>query len=151
MATATKNRKGGKAIPKVKKAVNPKVLSAEEKRTQNRQAGRAFDTALANVLYGWRTVGNAWAVVRSELEDWKSEAIEHHYRENFDDFLDASGWDVDEILEGWQDEDGNVSDEDWDEAVANAVADFVGEMVPEAIDELLNELAEHDNRELIAA
>ena len=151
MATATKNRKTTKATPKAKKAAKPKVLSGEEKQTQNFQAERALDTALANVLYGWRTVGNAWAVVRSELEDWKSEAIEHHYRENFDEFLDASGWDVDEILEGWQDEDGNVSDEDWDEAVATAVADFVGEMDSEEMDELLNELAEHDNRELIAA
>jgi len=151
MATTKKIRKTTKASPKAKKPQKLKALSAEEKQGQNHQAKWALFTALNNVLSGWRTIGNAWAVVRSELEDWKSMAVEQHYRDDFDEFLDASGWDEDEILDGWQDEDGNVSDEDREEAIANAVADFVGGMDPEAIDELLNELAEYDNRELIAA
>jgi len=151
MATVTKSRKVSKATPKAKRAAKPKVLSAEDKRTQNYLAGSALGTALDNVLSGWRTIGNAWFVIRNELDKWKSMAVEQHYLDNFDEFLDASGWDEEEIYEYWRDENGNLSDEDQEQAIANAVADFVGEMDTEAMDELLNELAEHDNRELTAA
>ena len=151
MTTVTKTRKAVKTTPKSRSPHRPKVLSDAEKPTRNRQAERALDDALSGLLCGWRTIGNAWAVIRNSLENWKSEAIEHHYQENFEEFLDASDWEEEDVFEGWQDEDGNLSDFSREEAITNAVVDFVGEMDTEAMDELLNKLAEHDNRELIGS
>ena len=148
MAMAIKTRKAGKKTVKGNYGRKPTKLSKAQKQALNQEAERALGAALSNLLCGRRSIGDAWAVVRCEVDNVKRDAIEHHYEENFDEFLDASGWSEEDVFENWQDEEGNLSDEDRCDAIADAVFGFVQDMCPEQMTELLDELADLDHQGL---